>query len=56
MVEMLTVLVGTIANSHVFFLQKCDKLLQMQKLFTFFFSAKILAPKPYLMIKVLTIC
>ena len=45
-VKMLTLLVSTISISHVFLL--------MQKLLTFF-SAKILAYMPYLMIKVLTI-
>ena len=43
-VKMLIVLVSTISNSQVF-------LLQMQKLLTFF-SAKILAYMPNLMIKV----
>ena len=47
-VKMLTVLVSTISNSHVFLLEKCEKLLT-------FFSAKILAYVPYLMIKFLTI-
>ena len=36
MVKMLTVLVSTIPNSHVILLKKCEKLLQMQKLLTFF--------------------
>ena len=54
-VKMLTVLVSTISNSQVFLLKKCERLLQMQKLLTFFFSAKILACMPYLMIKVLMI-
>ena len=35
-VKMLTVLVSTISNSQVFLLKKCEKLLQMQKLLTFF--------------------
>ena len=35
-VKMLTVLVSKISNSQVFFLKKCDQLLQMQKLLTFF--------------------
>ena len=35
-VKMLTVLVSIISNSHVFLLKKCEKLLQMQKLLTFF--------------------
>ena len=35
-VKMLTVLVNTIFNSLVFLLKKCEKLLQMQKLLTFF--------------------
>ena len=36
---MLTVLVSTISNSQVFLLKKkCEYLLQMQKLLTFFFS------------------
>ena len=52
---MLSVLVSTISNSQVFLLKKCEQLLQMQKLLTFFFSAKILAYKPYLKIKILTI-
>ena len=51
-VKMLTVLVSTIFNSHVFLPKKCEKLLQ--KLLTFF-STKILAYLPYFMIKVLTI-
>ena len=33
---MLTVLVSTISNSQVFLLKKCESLLQMQKLLTFF--------------------
>ena len=53
-VKMLTVLVSTISNLQVFLLKKCEWLLQMQKLLTFF-SAKILAYMPYLTIKVLTI-
>ena len=40
---------STMSNSQVFLLKKCEKLLT-------FFSAKILAYMPYLMIKVLTIC
>ena len=51
LVKMLTVLVSTISNSKVFLVKKCELLLQMQKLLTFF-SAKILAYMPYLMIKV----
>ena len=35
-VKMLTVLVSTISNSHIFLLKKCEQLLQMQKLLTFF--------------------
>ena len=35
-VKMLTVLVSTISNSQVFLLKKCEQLLQMQKLLTFF--------------------
>ena len=35
-VKMLTVLVSTISNSHVFLLKKCEYLLQMLKLLTFF--------------------
>ena len=54
-VKMLSVLVSTISNSQEFLLKKCEPLLQMQKLLTFFFS-KILSYMPYLMIKVLTIC
>ena len=50
-IKMLTVLVRAISNSQVFLLKKCKKLLQMQKLLTFF-SAKILAYMPYLMRKV----
>ena len=42
---MLTVLVSTISNSQVFLLKKCEYLLQMQKLLTFF-SAKVLAYVP----------
>ena len=40
---MLTVLVSTctISNSQVVLLKKYEKLLQMQKLFTFFFSKNI---------------
>ena len=53
-VKTLTVLVSTISYSQVHLLNKCEKLLQMQKLLTFF-SAKILAYMPYSMIKVLTI-
>ena len=33
---MLTVLVSTITNSQVFLLKKCELLLQMHKLLTFF--------------------
>ena len=40
-VKMLTVLVSTLSNSQVFFLEKYEKLLQMQKLLKFL--AKILA-------------
>ena len=36
-VKMLTVLVSTISNSHVFLLKKCE----MQKLLTFFFRKNI---------------
>ena len=36
MVEMLTFLVSSISSSQVFLLKKCEKLLQMQKLLTFF--------------------
>ena len=36
MVKMLTVLVSRISNSQVFLLKKCEQLLQMQKLLTFF--------------------
>ena len=53
-VKMLTVLVSTISISQAFLLNKCEYLLHLQKLLTFF-SAKILAYMPYLMIKVLTI-
>ena len=35
-----TVLVSTVSNSHVFLLTKCEWLLQMQKLLTFFFQQK----------------
>ena len=35
-VKMLIVLVSTISNSKVFLLEKCERLLQMQKLLTFF--------------------
>ena len=45
MVKLLSVLVSTISNSQVFLLKKCDT----------FFSAKIFAYVPNLMIKVLTI-
>ena len=41
MVKVLTVLISTISNSHVFLLRKCEELLQMQKLLTFFFSKNI---------------
>ena len=50
----LNVLGSTISNSQVFLMNKCELLLQMQKLLTFF-SANILAYMEYLMIKVLTI-
>ena len=50
MVKMLTVLVSTISNSQVFWLKKCEWLLQMQKA-THICFAKILAHMPYLMIK-----
>ena len=36
MVKMLTVLISTITNSQVFLLQKCEKILQMQKAHIFF--------------------
>ena len=36
MVKMFTVLVSTISNSQVYLVKKCEKLLQMQKLLTFF--------------------
>ena len=36
MVKMLNVLVSTVFNSQVFLLIKCESLLQMQKLLTFF--------------------
>ena len=39
---MLTVLVSRISNSQVFLLNKCEWLLQMQKLLTFFFSKNII--------------
>ena len=51
-VKILTVLVSAISNSQVFLLKKCEWPLQMQKLLTGIFSAKILAYMPYLMIKV----
>ena len=35
-------MISTISNSQVFLLKKCEQLLQMQKLLTFF-SAKLLA-------------
>ena len=35
-VKMLTALVSSISNSQVFFLNKCEQLLQMQNLLTFF--------------------
>ena len=35
-VKILTVIVRTISNSQVFLLKKCEELLQMQKLLTFF--------------------
>ena len=53
-VKMLTILVSAISNSQALLLKKCEKLLQMQKLLTFF-SAKILAYMPWLMLKVLII-
>ena len=40
MVELLTVLVRTISDLHVFLLKKCEWLLQMQKPLTFFFFSK----------------
>ena len=43
MVKLLPFLVSTISNSQVFLLKKCEKLLQMQKLLTFFFSKNISA-------------
>ena len=46
MVKMVIVLVSTISKSQVFLLKNVG---------SFFFSAKILAYMPYLMIKVLTI-
>ena len=39
-VKMLIVLVSTISNSHIFLLKKCEQLLQMQKLLTFFQQKK----------------
>ena len=36
MVKMLIILLSTISNSQVFLLKKCEQLLQMQKLLTFF--------------------
>ena len=36
MVKMLTVLVSATSDSQVFLLKKCEQLLQMQKLLTFF--------------------
>ena len=41
MVKMLTILVNIISNLQLFLLKKCEKLLQMQKLLTFFFSKNI---------------
>ena len=35
-VKMIIILVSTISNSQVFLLKKCEKLLQVQKLLTFF--------------------
>ena len=57
--KMLIVLVRTISDSQVFLLKKCEWLLQMQKLLTFFQQKKKkkkIAYMPYWMIKVLTIC
>ena len=53
-VKMLTVLVSTVSNSHVFLLKKCVAKFANAKA-THIFSAKILAHVPYLMIKVLMI-
>ena len=53
-VKMLTVLVSTISNSQLFLLKKMWVVFANAKA-THIFSAKILAKKPYLMIKVLTI-
>ena len=50
-VKLLTVIVSTISYSQVFLLKKKP----VQLLILTFFSAKILAYMPYLMIKVLTI-
>ena len=54
-VKMLTVLVSKIPDSQLFLLKKMWIAFAFAKLLTFF-SAKILAYMPYLMIKVLTIC
>ena len=54
MTKILTVLVTTISNSHVGFAEKMCVAVANAKA-THTISAKILAYKPYLMIKILTI-
>ena len=54
-VKMLTVLVSTISNSQVILLKKNVSSFANAKATHIFFSAKILAYVPYLIIKVLTI-
>ena len=54
-VKMLTVLVSTISNSQVFLQKKISVAFANAKATHIFFSAKILAYMPYLMIKVLTL-
>ena len=56
-VKILTVLVSTISNSQVFFAEKKNVSSFCKcKSYSHFFSAKILAYMPHLMIKVLTKC
>ena len=53
-VKMLTVLVNTISDSHVYLLKMCVAFVNAKT--THIFSAKSLAYMPYLIIKVLMIC
>ena len=52
MVKMLAVLVSTLSNSQLFLLKNVSRFCKTTRIF---FSAKILAYTPYLMIKVLMI-